>query len=701
MIVISISMSNFQCYYGPHSKNTINFKNGINIITGDNGGGKSKLYDSFYWVLYDQVFNSDDREFRTTGEYKEHLLSDKAKRECQIGSNITAEVILKVQDSRGVEYRLTRIYQTRKLSDREWQSEGSSKLLVDQYKVTRWEALPREKHKSTLDRVIPPHLKPYMWFQGEQVDSLIDFRNKSSLMQVINLLSDISDYDDLIKIVSKGSSKASKEYAKQANKLSKDGVESNRIANELEETRLKITKKKEDLEEYEDEKAMAQSNIDLLINKIDDAENKSKLKNRRRNVEEKTDRAKALLDKGVEGLNNKLFTEFWMLKNAQGYFTKFENKYHNYYTAHNDRLSDANKETVRLPIDMPQPIHINEMLQDQKCFVCGRDAHEGTEEYKTIKGLLDRKKIDPKDLFTNDYSSYFQKLYDNSLSFKHTISQINKFVSKEFSSLNVFRSDIREGKGELRSIEEQFDQLIADDDSENIVSGFKTHTRNVERYAGLIAGLLGELAGLQKKEQSLLNRQDSLVVGEIPRAEKTSNEVYSQLEVIVKSMRKQVFSELVKELESKANDIFRQMTANNTSITGNLSLRMPSAEVCIPEIVDADGFKMSGSNDSNIILIKLSLIMAVVTSKPKWSQNYCLISDAPTSKMSKKYSKGFYESLNKYFKQSIVMTYDFVQSEERDFLRELGVGSVHKIESQYPHGDRADRSDLSIQITEV
>jgi DNA sulfur modification protein DndD len=701
MIIKSISMSNFQCYYGPVSENTISFKSGINLITGDNGGGKSKLYDAFYWVLYDQVFNSDDREFRTTREYKENLISDKAKRECIEDSYVSAEVVLIVEDSRDVEYRITRIFRAKKISDREWQSDGSSKLLVDEYKATRWEALPREKHKSTLNRVIPPHLKPYMWFQGEQVDSLIDFKSKSSLMQVINLLSDISDYDDLIKIVSTGSSKASKEYTKQANKLSKNAHESNQIEKKLDEVRSKLNKKKGELEGYEDDKAIAQENLDQLINKIDDATEKSKLKDQKATAEGQLERAKNDLDKGVEGLNNKIFSDFWVLKSAQEYFSKFEDKYKNYYKAHNDRLAEAGQDTDRLPIDMPQPIHINEMLREQECYVCGRSAHEGTEEYNKIKSLLDRKKIDSKDLFTSDNSSYFQKLYDNSLSFKHTITQINKFVSKEFANLNRLRSDIRKGKENLRSIEEQFDQLITDDDSDTIVKGFRTHTRNVERYTGLISGLKGELAGLEKEEDRLLERQDSLVVGEIPKTAKKSKEVYGQLEIIVKSMRRQVFADLVQELEEKANGIFKQMTAKNNSITGNLKLRMPTSEVCIPEIVDTDGYKMSGSNDSNIILIKLSLIMAVVTLRALWSQNYCLISDAPTSKMSRKYSKGFYESLSNNFKQSIVMTYDFLKPEEREFLQEIGVGSIYKIESQYPNGDRSDRSDLFIKITEV
>jgi DNA sulfur modification protein DndD len=131
---------------------------------------------------------------------------------------------------------------------------------------------------------------------------------------------------------------------------------------------------------------------------------------------------------------------------------------------------------------------------------------------------------------------------------------------------------------------------------------------------------------------------------------------------------------------------------------------MPN-DTCIPEIIDNDGYIMSGSNDSNIILVKLSLIISILTSKAKWSENYALISDAPTAKMAKGYSDGFYETLGKSFKQSIVMTYDFIDPEDRKTLINnsiaFNLGSIHIIESHFPNGNRDDRSDLEVIIKEA
>ena len=74
MIINSITMKNFQCYYGEHEDNKFEFTDGLNLIIGNNGAGKSKFYDAFYWVLNDKIFLSDTRKFISTREYKDKFI---------------------------------------------------------------------------------------------------------------------------------------------------------------------------------------------------------------------------------------------------------------------------------------------------------------------------------------------------------------------------------------------------------------------------------------------------------------------------------------------------------------------------------------------------------------------------------------------------------------------------------------------------
>lgn len=90
MILKSIELNNFMCYAGT---NRFDFTEGINVIIGDNGYGKSKLYDAFYWVMYNECFDTSKKEFVQTKLLKRQIISDKAIKEQEDGI-ITASVIL-------------------------------------------------------------------------------------------------------------------------------------------------------------------------------------------------------------------------------------------------------------------------------------------------------------------------------------------------------------------------------------------------------------------------------------------------------------------------------------------------------------------------------------------------------------------------------------------------------------------------------
>ena len=79
-IIKSIAFKNFYNYYGDYIVK-YNLKEGLNIINADNGSGKSKLYNGFYWILKDEVYDSDDREFYSINTDPIKVLSNKAKGE--------------------------------------------------------------------------------------------------------------------------------------------------------------------------------------------------------------------------------------------------------------------------------------------------------------------------------------------------------------------------------------------------------------------------------------------------------------------------------------------------------------------------------------------------------------------------------------------------------------------------------------------
>ena len=56
MKIKNITIENFQCYY---KENQIEFGDGLNLIIGNGGKGKSKLFNAFYWVLFGKIYITD------------------------------------------------------------------------------------------------------------------------------------------------------------------------------------------------------------------------------------------------------------------------------------------------------------------------------------------------------------------------------------------------------------------------------------------------------------------------------------------------------------------------------------------------------------------------------------------------------------------------------------------------------------------
>ena len=701
MIINGLTMKDFQCYSGGHADNKFIFSRGINLIIGNNGHGKSKLFDAFYWVIYDQIFSSDDRIFKPTMVCKEALISDKAKALCKDGEKASAEVVLHVTDSQSQTYRITRMFRAQKKSNRQWVSEPKSTLLIEQIKKGTPQLVSPDKHDNVLNRVIPGHLKPYMWFQGEQVDSLMDFKSKSALMQTVNLLSDIEGYDRLIEIASVGSNRAIKALSKARKDNSKNQQESSRLGREESKHRDEIVRLKGMVADHQGAVDMAIEATEGLVGQVADAERRVKLKQEGETAASEQKVAENEVEARVTSLNGKLFSDFWLLRNVEPFSDNFAAKYKQYFRGHQEVISSLEPAKLRLPVDMPQPIHVQEMLDAEECFVCGREAKKGSAEHEHIQQHLRRDKVDVAQAFKNDCADFYERLYNNSLGFRHVVKRLEKRIPDEFGEISSLRSKAAEAQKRVSEVKAQFEELLSSDRSENIVSEFKTHESNRSRYSNLLKQAEYDLAKEEELLEGVLQQQQKLVTGKVSASIELGEQVWSSLLALSESTRGRVFQKLVTDLEGSANRIFNEMTCKNKSITGRLQLRTLGNERIVAEIVDKDGHTLSGSNDSNIILVKLALIMAILKSRALWSQNYCMVTDAPTSKMAAEYSQGFYEALGDNFTQAIVMTYDFLDAEDDVKIKSLKVSKAYRLESEYPNGDRQDRADLSIAISEI
>jgi len=725
MILTSIELNNFMCYSG---SNRFDFTEGINLIIGDNGYGKSKLFDAFYWVMYDECFNTSLKAFRTTSRLKKLIVSDKAIAETDDGT-ITTSVILTFHNvERDSIYILERRYQIRKYGEEIFEDAESeeivrqkemsilnSKVVTDPVKI---EAIKK--------MILPDNIKPYMWFQGEQVESIIDFNKQDTLTQAINVLSNINRFDNIIELADSLKESSGKELNRKQRDLSKDRGESERLEIERQKLLEQIKQlDKQDLQ-VKDNLAMAEERSETLLNKQAEATKIRELEERRKAIEKNLNEVQFEFDSEQINLHKRMFTNKWVLKGTDNLFEEYSKKYNDFEQKKLQRQADlkakvkAENEMIkemqtRLPIDVPEPIYVQTMLDAERCLICDREAPKNSEPWLKIKELLDRsqmklKKFEEEDQPLQNFSPDLKKLYQNGLGMSHLISRIDDDIADTFERIQKLSVRRKSLADDLRKIEEDINGLIADtslniSDAENLLNEY-TAQNELTRRSLIEANNLEHLINKKKEVLESINKKLSdLVVGDLPEYLKEKVKVLEEFFEVAHSTRKRVFNKLVQVLEAEANKHYQEMIQGNLSARGIIRLKeLSNGKNYMPELVDEHGNVLLQLNTGNIILIKLATIMAIISARQgsRDTELYTLITDAPMSVFGEDYTIGFCKTVSKVYTQSIIMSKEFYRNEKllKELFndKEIKLGKVYMITPSIPENERSNRNSLSTNI---
>src|SRR5690554_1741607 len=116
-IINSISFKNFFNYYGDYEDTRYDFVEGVNIVVADNGAGKSKFFNAFLWLFYDQVLDSDDKIRKNIKDFAVKIISDKAKNETSIGDQIQTGIKIEYSTDR-YKYQIIKSFTATRLSEK-------------------------------------------------------------------------------------------------------------------------------------------------------------------------------------------------------------------------------------------------------------------------------------------------------------------------------------------------------------------------------------------------------------------------------------------------------------------------------------------------------------------------------------------------------------------------------------------------------
>lgn len=729
MIIQSIALANFQCYFGEMMK--FEFTEGLNVVIGDNGAGKSKLYDAFYWVLYDQVFDSLNREFKKTNQVKGDLVSDKAKVRCEPGGTVKAEVEMVVYNpKREMGYTLTRSYTVSKNDSGVLRQDSESNFTIlqtDKFKISQ-PITNQAEISSLIKKILPDDVKPYMWFQGEQVDSLIDFKNNRTLTHAINVLSDIREFDYYEEVSQKAFEAAEKEYRRELKKASSDTKKNEELESQKQKNQRDLIRLEEEKKLSADNLTYANERKDHLLNKVEDAQKIKDLNNRDRHLKERLKDIDERLVKMRARINKSLISRNWVLKGADFFVELYASKYELYIqnrsrleaerTAKDQAIQELYMD-FRLPVDVPEPIFVKQMLENERCLVCNREAPHGSEPYQKILELLEQSKVHkqkakPESIAKHNFSKEFKSLYQNGLSLQGSINHADHEIRTAIGEILDLEAKYKEFKSELDGVQKEVMEAVNSssissiETSLDVVNEFQSQHTAIVDFEKKLDRIQYEIETKEMESKRIDEELKKLSVGKISPILEEKVRILEDFRSIAKSTRERIFNRLILELEDEANKHYYSMTSENKSVRGRIKLEKQANGNYMPKNLDSEGRILSSINDSNIILIKLSVIMAIISAKKSSpaADLYPLITDAPTSKFGDNYAIGFCKAASQVYSQSIVISKDFYNKPDlqQRLFSEAGekMGNIYIIEPSLSEEiQREHRDELEVRITKI
>lgn len=249
---------------------------------------------------------------------------------------------------------------------------------------------------------------------------------------------------------------------------------------------------------------------------------------------------------------------------------------------------------------------------------------------------------------------------------------------------------------------------LAVDGAKSLIVEFRSQEEAVKKYSTEKSRIETEMQRLWERMREKEEQLKNLSSGKISPVLEEKVDVLRDFKAVAERTRDRVFNRLIERLEAEANRHFAAMTEENRAVRGRIKLEMQPNGNFMPRNLDSEGRELTSINDSNLILIKIAVIMAIISAKRGGpaAELYPLITDAATSKFSENYALGFYRTASAVYTQSICTSKEFTGNDallER-LLAQISpenMGHVYRIEASVPFEERESRQELETRIFKI
>ncbi len=682
MIIKEIRIKNFRSYYGDN--NRFEFSDGLTLILGDNGDGKTTFFEALEW-LFKTELDRGNKELENVSEMRKSKLEIGEQDEVSVFMSFEHDGLKSVEKSFTFERTGETSYRAGKISYIGYEDTASGREQVS--------------GKLLINRCYDSFIQRFSMFKGES--KLDVFDDKTALKSLVDKFSDIKTFDELVESASSFEAKANSAYLKEMKSDEKVSKEAKSLELKIQRVSNDIAQKKRDIKEKQSSLELYSSRLKELEQNQETSERYKEIEDRRKTQQEKKNKLNSQI--GMVDYNHALLDKFWILAPYPEILQEFKQKC-SAYSKEKRRLErefdreqaeaigklKAVKEiqgtlingSTELPWYLPDQETMEEMIHDHVCKVCGRPAPEGSDAYEfmvhkledykrhveaKLKKELAEKELENKTLFK---FNHIESLHSLSISLsgnaESQISNIATEINERQELVARLREELKAVEGKLQDIMDEKSRLLiqAGNVSESVlekdfndIKGLFDQQRRAEirltEMNNELSLLLNQLKGLQS-EFDALNPSSGQV--------KVLRDVHKALEEISKAFANAKEANLrrfLSDLSEKANEYLDILSADD--FHGVIRLAQTADESTEIKLFSSNKTEITKPSGSQKTEMYISVLFAISDfTKEKRDEDYPLIFDAATSSFGDSKEEEFYNVIDRLDKQCIIVTKDFM-----------------------------------------
>lgn len=711
MIIKKIEINNFRSYY---KLNVFELVNGLNLIIGSNGDGKTTFYEALEWL------------FRTDGSVKVDTKLISKKRSEELSSDESDEVrVSMTYEHKGYIKILEKSFRFTKSYDGEITTSNFSFELLEENGTER---MVRDGMKFDYD--LPSEIRKYTMFKGES--DLDVFQSSNALKMLVETFSDVKDFEAYFSFMEYSTKLAEQAQANAQKSDRKNSEKINQLKRVIEQERNALSDIEREIKTKEEEA----SNFSGLLKSIEQSKETSKLlMNVNRRIDTLSKKRAQVQSSIKEDYTISLLDDMWILMGfgdvAEEYSQKISvvdkkrRKIENEYlqTAGAEKLIKKmqKQETpfIPLPVHIPGQKIMEEMLDEEICKICGRPAKKHSdpwnymlqrlEEYKN--SLKDDEEEDVAPCYQNDYIVELQKrdtILNDSLS---EITKLRNHIKKVISANNRLHEEVKKIDANLNNEIENKKRILAQADGlteEQLLS----HFESISNWMDLKNQAEKRLEVL--KSQRMIHRKnlDDAKDGLSKLAEGTSAALYAKIATLIrdiseafKSAKETNKKRLLHSIEDEANVFLESLNTND--FKGIIRILEKDNGQGEAVLMNSDNTRIFNPNTALRTTYLMSVLFAIgKLASLRNDSEFPLVFDAPTSSFTDAKETEFFNVISKLNKQVVIVTKSFLREGhdgdliiDPDKINEV-VGRIFRIEKKKPFDDK-DLATIQTVITKI